>query len=70
MHDVSYYRRRATELKEKAGKAETEDHRASYLRLAHTWDQLADDLTRPAHHKPATGSIFKLKPDGHGYGLI
>ena len=69
MHDLSYYRRRAAELRGKAVNAETDDHCASYLRLARTWDQLADDLTRPAHHKPASGSIFRLKPNGHGYGL-
>jgi len=49
MHDLSFYRRRAAELRGKAVNAVTDDHCAAYLRLAHTWDQLADDLTRPAH---------------------
>jgi hypothetical protein len=69
MHDLSYYRRRAAELRGKAVNAESDDHCASYLRLAHTWDQLADDLTRPAHHKSASGSIFKQNPDGQWHSL-
>ncbi|HVZ16610.1 MAG TPA: hypothetical protein VG897_05815 [Terriglobales bacterium] len=44
MFDLDYCKQKSRELREMASTAQTSIHRVSYLRLAETWEKLADDM--------------------------